>query len=516
MLLLVALDYHRAPLRYPRLADARRPLPAAFEGLLAELGVALVPSNLAKAARRLRCEPHGLEEAVRFFVRHVLLVPDADHYRVLGLSHGAEPDAIRRHYYLLARLFHPDRAPPDPDRDAVEMARLNQAHWTLRDPERKRRYDADLAAQGRAGPGARPLPMAAFRPGPGLPAQLQGAAGAYGSNTRSAVLGILLLGTSVAIMAWLFWPSRESGIRMNPERAAQPVPGPAYLVGDRLRAVDLAAPSLDLDPTPMGDPVAADVPPGRDDGVVPRPPVVMVAETQPPPVPGPRLDQAAGPRAPADILAVMPARVAPSPPQAGEPPLQAVPLLRRDPVPEASAERPATAVSREPLQSMPESPKQAMPPVPRPEPRPPPQPAHRPVHEPGERGVMTDPAVARAADRDRVISRFVSTYRDGDLDGFVGLFVPHADVNEGRGHALIRSIYADFFRRVPDRRLEIGALRWHSIDAERAIGEGRVSVGSRTGGSGRWRHGQGGIRFDLVWDGDGYRIARMFYDVEPR
>jgi molecular chaperone DnaJ len=60
-----------------------------------------------------------------------------DYYQLLGVPRNASPTAIRRAFQKLARRFEPDRA-----KDAY--AELQAAYETLRDAERRRRYDDEL------------------------------------------------------------------------------------------------------------------------------------------------------------------------------------------------------------------------------------------------------------------------------------------------------------------------------------------------------------------------------------
>lgn len=64
-----------------------------------------------------------------------------DYYEVLGVSADAGADEIRRAYRQLARRYHPDISGDDRGMAVAELAR---AYEVLRDPTRRRSYDAML------------------------------------------------------------------------------------------------------------------------------------------------------------------------------------------------------------------------------------------------------------------------------------------------------------------------------------------------------------------------------------
>jgi hypothetical protein len=607
-LLVLALDFHRAPLRYPHLTEPNHPLPKAFDTLLNAFATAVTPQNIDATAAALGRPPARIEEAARFFVRQVLLAPGADHYRVLGLSRSAGAPTVREHYHLLVRLFHPDRSGDEDELDTPLTARINDAYNTLRDPDARRRYDKDMAPFG-AGDDAESDPAAFFRAS-GPIAGESPPAGTLPRRLRR-LSALLLLALAAAGIAFpLLRMANAPALRANLDKNAGGAPGPSYLRQDAMPKPDTepqtnrangspppvigeppqlggeelpagvttreqirnaavrrnagprqpvrpaeyapAPPATPATPaaTPIGTPTAskqkhdspkhAPAPAKPNLGTPPERAAHPTAAT-PPPAPKPRAAQAARGSAP-------PARhqtAAEHP--SGHPTTAVKPAPIRPPsAPAAPAGRPTPPAAQ--VKAAPPEPDRV--PVPRSQalsshhpkaPRAPPRSSDRrhvkqrlagkgQARTGGKRGDKASnpkaPAAPKAPTRDPdrydaaqrvdgLIRRFARSYETGDAGGFAALFTPNAQVNEGRGAAFIRSDYAAFFARVPERRLEVRHLSWRAAPDGKLAVRASVGLAVRDRGRSQWRRLAGVVDFEVVETHRGLRISKMIYSLRP-
>lgn len=63
-----------------------------------------------------------------------------DYYKILGLNKDAGQEDIKKAYKKLARKFHPDLNPDDPDAHR-KFQEINEANEVLSDPDKRKKYD---------------------------------------------------------------------------------------------------------------------------------------------------------------------------------------------------------------------------------------------------------------------------------------------------------------------------------------------------------------------------------------
>ncbi len=131
--------------------------------------------------------------------------------------------------------------------------------------------------------------------------------------------------------------------------------------------------------------------------------------------------------------------------------------------------------------------------------------------------VQPAPALALRPDDPRVvelITSFLQSYREGDLERFIGLFSDQVYSNSGIGRQPLMAEYRKFFGSTRHRQLTLRDLQWQG-DAQqlRLWWNIHLSVQPRA----RWRWPQehdGKLALTVVPDGESARIAAFYYSLD--
>ena len=91
--------------------------------------------------------PEELARRAEFLLACLILPRAGSYYEMLGVAPSARPEEIRQRWATLIQRYHPDHFDRSDGWVSDQARRLIEAYQTLRDPERRRRYDAALACR---------------------------------------------------------------------------------------------------------------------------------------------------------------------------------------------------------------------------------------------------------------------------------------------------------------------------------------------------------------------------------
>ena len=218
------LDFEQAPGRHAVAAREPRLL---FDHLLVVLTLAAERGPTADALPPAWCA------AARFFVRTVLLHPDAQAHTLLGVTpETLDPQRLREHYRLLMRMTHPDAHAHGQAWPADTAARINEAYRVLSDPQSREAYvaahqgRAGTRPQGRPGHDARPKTQPPGRPHARAPRRRGG-----------AMAWTVVLATAALALTWLWPVEQDRSLQVVADRAATPATATDRSTGDPPPAV---------------------------------------------------------------------------------------------------------------------------------------------------------------------------------------------------------------------------------------------------------------------------------------
>jgi curved DNA-binding protein len=136
-----------------------------------------------------------------------------DYYKVLGLEKGASEAEIKKAFRSLARQFHPDANPDNPESEE-KFKQISEAYEVLSDPQKKAKYD-QINSQYRS-----------YQNGGGR-GSWQDFSQQRGQQFSQEDVGEMFSGTSFGdLLSQLFGSSQRAGGRAQSRGARRPAPGP--------------------------------------------------------------------------------------------------------------------------------------------------------------------------------------------------------------------------------------------------------------------------------------------------
>lgn len=492
----LVLDCYRSPHLLRSLADTAIPLPEGMDKVLR----AAVDAPSGDGADT----PPELREATLLYVKRVMLLEGADHYRLLGLRFDAPAEQIDAHYRWLVALLQLDKSMSTRDLSR-RVGRICRAHAVLSDPRRRLAYnkarygvlageDFDLPVemlvesilkdQGRDSRQATTsLPPVTGELQPWRPPSKEAANEDAGVRTRreryttgetlvfrgpsdgallamsGAALLVIFAVSPVIVSRYstYFMPQEPASTALTTETAAAPSQASVPPAIPEARSAPAAALSFLMPEANV--PAAPTAIFAGGDGV----PFDRAADEQSAAEEVP-LDEP--PAAPPETVATAAreslSQGTPAPPakpaatarqQARQEALFAGDASLRSPLVAASSgetglQRAVPAVSLAPA----------------------------PAPAPASTAAATVPVnVIDSYDLDKLVERLAATYREGDTEGFVSLFAETARTNDQPDRLGIAADYAALFDATERRSLQLADVQWKQMESG-AVGEGRFVV----------------------------------------
>lgn len=97
--------------------------------------------RIAEVAERRGIAPQEIASRAGFLLACLDAPGSDDYYQILGVLPTATRQEIREAWIGRVSVYHPDHHPEKADWFTHQVARLNEAYHTLKDPERRREYD---------------------------------------------------------------------------------------------------------------------------------------------------------------------------------------------------------------------------------------------------------------------------------------------------------------------------------------------------------------------------------------
>lgn len=449
------LATYREPLRYQE--RLKGPLPEPFHYVL-RLAAGKVMPEIKFLASQWDAHPEELRKAAIFYIEQACLSGENDPYRVLGLNPSAESHSIQIHYHFLMLLFHPDRAEVAMSWREAYATRINDAYRQLRKLDGRQAYEQSSAVKK------------------DLLQQNLAPVHSYQSKQKKNNFLLYVVQRFPIGIRYLPQLILWSGIGITVSLVVN-----LYLAWTRGEMVKVASqPEKKLSSAEFSS----------------QQEVALGQKNSPPrALNGSELPLV---KAEASLLNKMVEKLAEEP-DSGE-----SRLISKEVVPSGQKSIEALRASSEKTQ----------------QPAPPLVQAALPIvskykhkqdaqDKPLAKSAAPPPIQQEAVQH--LLKRFISTYQQGDLDGFIALFSPDAYTNDYFGKPAIHQDYAQFFSSTQARKLLLKDFQWR-IKGNTAQGGGRYIARVRKA-SGIFES-QGQIHLQVQNQGGANLITRFFNTIE--
>ena len=146
-LVALCVEHYNEPSKFRGLSGTKTPVLAGMATLLkVAVGSKEIPEYM-RTGVLADITDDEIQEAIRLYIKNVLLSSSANYYLRLGLESDADSELIRTHYKFLFRLFQPVLETNDENWDETYTRRINQAYGILRSPEKRAEYDRFLSTR---------------------------------------------------------------------------------------------------------------------------------------------------------------------------------------------------------------------------------------------------------------------------------------------------------------------------------------------------------------------------------
>lgn len=483
-------------------------LPPDSEELRAVLGEVAKGSHSTRAGliRQVAAARHvAFEELVRraaFLLACVTLPESGTHYEVLGVSPRASRREIRQRWATLIQRYHPDHAGPEGGLED-QARRLIEAYQTLRDPERRRRYDAELSRARGGWQVARPVEA------PGSWRRLVPARRWRWAPAVIAAFGVLV------VVAMVRWTAQAPSLAPFPAPRAL---SPAHPEGVPTEPIPVRPPPSTAPIVTEGEPTEPHGPPASRS---PLPSLLGRMAALDPPAATSARDANSGIEAVREVESQAPSPAHPASPPVATPPATVKSPATASTIPDGGhgTHRP---VRDSTIPSEPSGPKRTAPTM-----RPPgtSEPEQRLPRNPARTAAVATPAptprdknVPGPESWSSLIEAFRGAYERKDVGVLNGLFADDVRERTTVGRNAVRRLYMANFQVLDDIRYEVSQMTAQAGPKEGEVlvhGRFRIRAVEARSGS-RLLDVSGPIRWTLRREGEALRIVGIDYEAGRR